>query len=134
MYNAQYINDYRESHNPRSSRNTREINWQKDLPSSWKDLAAIPISFDIFREYEVVADRTLGYDEDNEPCFCAYRYVLTGLCSDDDEILYEAPIHAESLTAWRLRDGRWLTFRNVVGNRESGTTHSFFAISESMPR
>lgn len=134
MQSALYIHGHRDSSPPHSTRNVHGIQWQLNLPFAWKDLVVSPISFDIFREYEMAADRVLGYDEDESPCYCAFRYVLTGLCSDDDEMVYEAPIHAESLNAWRLRDGRWLTFRNVVGNTESGSTHSFFAFSESMPR
>ncbi len=39
----------------------------------------------------MAADRICGRDAVNEPCFCAFRYVLTQLRSDDDEVYYEAP-------------------------------------------
>jgi hypothetical protein len=118
----------------RSTRDTQDVAWSGQLPSAWKDLVVAPISFDIFQEFEIVADRTLGYDEDHRACYCAARYVLSELRSDDDDVFYEEPVYVESLLAWRLRDERWLIFRKVIGNYGLGAAHSFFSFSDSLPR
>lgn len=110
------------------------IAWQQDLPSSLMALVVAPIRFKVAQEYEMAADRTKGYDQQNHPCYCAFRYVRTQLRSDDDEVFYEAPVYAEMLTSWKLEDERWLIFREVVGDFDRGLIHSHFALSETMPR
>jgi hypothetical protein len=112
----------------------RHIEWQRNLPVAWQPFVVEPVRVEIFQEYEISADRTLGYDRNHEPCYCAFRFVLTALKSDDGEFFYEAPDHAETLTAWCLRDGRWLVYREVVDHFEQGDVHSFFSFSDTMPR
>lgn len=80
------------------------------------------------------AHRVVGYDADGLPCYWAARYRLTELRSDDDDLFYEETVHAETLTAWRLRDERWLIHRTVYGDDGQGTTHRFFAFSDTMSR
>ena len=80
------------------------------------------------------AKRTVGYDEDDQPCYCAFHYVLTTLKSDDGELFYEAPEYAEALSSWRLRDERWLIYREVIANPSAGFVQKFFTLSDSMPR
>lgn len=118
----------------RSCRDADDVRWWQDLPADRRDLVVVPLRFDILREYEILADRTNGYDENDEACYCAYRFVLTTLRSDDDETFYEEPSYAESTVAWRLRDERWLIFRRVVGNVELGAEHCFYSFSNAMPR
>jgi hypothetical protein len=134
MRTSLYTNDSSEHWRSRSIRDAHDVPWRRKLPSAWKDLVVAPISFDIFQEFEIAADRTLGYDEDDQPCYCASRYVVSELRSDDDDVFYEEPVHAETLLAWRLRDERWLIFRKIVGNCGLGAAHSFFSFSDSMPR
>lgn len=134
MYQSQAILEANTSRRSRSLRECHGVSWKRLLPSSWAEFAVAPIQFDIFREFEIAADRTIGYDEEFEPCYCASRYVLTDLRSDDDDVFYEEPVYAEALAAWRLRDDRWLIFRKVVGNYASGAVQSFFSFSDSMPR
>lgn len=110
------------------------VAWQQGLPSPLAALVVAPVNFDIAHEYEVVAERTTGYDHHNDPCYRAFRYLSTELHSDDDELFYQAPIYAETLTSWRLEDKRWLIFREFVGDFEFGPIHSHFAVCESMPR
>lgn len=131
------IQTIRHSNNKRLHRSVRgadNVAWSQELPRSWKDLVVAPLSFDIFREYEIAADRTIGRDESNTPCYCASRYLVTDLQSDDDDEFYETAAYAESLTAWRLRDERWLIYRTVVGNDGMNCVQRFFTLSESMPR
>lgn len=73
----------------------------------------------------MLADRTLGYDEHEIPCYCAFRFMLTALKSDD-EVFYEMPDYAETQTAWRLRDARWLVYHELVANLEEGKVRRFF--------
>lgn len=110
------------------------IRWWQDLPVAWKALVAGPVRLEFFQEYEMLADRTLGYDEHEIPCYCAFRFMLTALKSDDDEVFYEMPDYAETQTAWRLRDARWLVYRELVANVEEGKVRRFFSISDAMPR
>ena len=118
----------------RSARGTEDADWKRHLPASWAGLVVSPITFDVFSDFEIAADRAVGYDEDSQPCYCAHRYVMTALRSDDDDAYYEAPVYGEWLSAWLLRDERWLIFRRVIGNYDSGGAHSFFSFSDSMPR
>lgn len=110
------------------------IDWQQDLPDAWLGQAVAPASFEVFVEYEMAADRTIGRDAQGAPCYCALRYVLTELRADDDDLFYEAPSYAESLLGWRLADGRWLVLRNIVADFDRGTVRSFLTFSASMPR
>lgn len=110
------------------------IRWSDDLPPILKDLVVLPIRFDVAREYEMLADHTLGRDASNEPCYCAFRFVLTQLCSDDDEVFYEVPAHAELLTSWRLLDERWLVCRTTVNDFDRGEFQTSLSLSDSMPR
>jgi hypothetical protein len=76
-----------------------ESAWSQNLPPAWKELVVAPVAFDVFREYEIAADRTVGRDEDAAPCYCTSRYLMTDLRSDDDDTFYEALSYAETLTA-----------------------------------
>lgn len=80
--------------------------WLRLLPSEWRDAVDAPLYFRRYREYEILAERTIGYDEDARPCFITHQFALTRLLSDDDEEFYESVTLAEEMTAWRLHDGR----------------------------
>lgn len=112
----------------------RDIRWRKNLPTAWQSLVAVPVRFDIFQEYEIPAERTVGHDVRDMACYCAFSFVLSALKSDDGEFFYETPAHAESLTAWQLRDGRWLIYREAVADFDQGTVHRFFSFSDLMPQ
>jgi hypothetical protein len=93
-----------------------------------------PVRFDVLQDYEIAADRTKGYDSAHRPCFCAFRYVLTQLRSDDDEVFYEAPVYSETLTSWRLPDDRWLVCHTTTGNADRGEVQTRLSLRDSMPR
>ncbi|NJA89530.1 hypothetical protein HCX48_09880 [Rhodocyclus tenuis] len=118
----------------RPARDTQDVRWQDDLPPAYKDLVIVPLRFEILHEYEILANRTNGYDENEQACYCAYRFVLTSLRSDDDEMFYEEPTYAETTVAWRMRDERWLIYRQIVGNYALGVAHRFYSLSNTMPR
>ena len=112
----------------------REPAWQKGLPAEWRVAAVEPFTFATFREYEIPASRTLGYDEEGQPCYYRHSYLLGELCSDDDEEFYEHIAYGEEVEAWRLRDERWLTWR--VEHEDGGcrVNRGFYGFSERMPR
>lgn len=107
-----------------------EWDWLKGLPVSWREVVVSPLAFRRFADYEASAQRIVGRDEDDQPCYCHYQYRLTEIRSDDDEDFYEETIHDEAGISWRLRDGRWLTYRRVGKD----TVQGFFSFSEEMPR
>jgi hypothetical protein len=78
-----------------------DVRWWQDLPAAWRDLVVVPVSFEVSREYEIAADRTQGHDEDSEPCYCTFRYALTELRSDEDDVFYEESLQAQRPTLFR---------------------------------
>lgn len=109
------------------------VAWMDELPADLAGLVEPPVSFAIQRDGMIVADRSLGLDANGEACFCAFRHVQTALRSEDDEIYYEAPVHVETVTAWRLPDHRWLTSHRVIGDPEQATEPEL-SLSRGMPR
>ena len=110
------------------------VAWMEELPSDLIGLVEAPVSFAVEQEYEIVADRSLGLDAEGQACFCAFRYVQTALRSDDDEIFYEAPVYAETVTAWRLPDNRLLASHKVIDRLGAGAVIPRLSLSRGMPR
>jgi hypothetical protein len=109
-----------------------DYNWKQGLPKEWQRLAIAPLAIERFRDYEVAAERLVGRDDDEQPCYCNSRFVVMETRSDDDEEFYQVVAYAEALTAWRLRDGRWLIYREIKRDGERG--NSFYSFGEAMPR
>lgn len=109
-----------------------DFDWKRDLPKEWQRLVVAPLSVERFRDYEMAAERFIGRDEDEAPCYYSSRFVVMETRSDDDEEFYQVAAYAESIKAWRLRDGRWLSHRLITREGERGS--SFYAFGESMPR
>ncbi|RTL54346.1 MAG: hypothetical protein EKK46_08360 [Rhodocyclaceae bacterium] len=105
--------------------------WRRHLPTEWHGAVTEPLGFRRFRDYEASAQRVVGVDENEQPCYCHYEYRLSEARSDDDEDFYEETLYLEIGISWRLRDGRWLTFRRIGGVADS---QGFFSFSEEMPR
>lgn len=112
---------------------TASANWEQHLPAGWRNAVEIPLYFNQYSEYEISAERCIGYDADDAPCFTAHRFQLTSLATDDDEEFYEVVSYSEELAAWRLRDERWLVFRQT-SSHNCGAGRSFYALSPDMPR
>ena len=127
-----------QSHQPRTTRccrkKDRDPEWQKALPAEWRTAAVSPLHFSTYREYEMPASRTLGYDEDGTPCYYHHVYILGALHSDDDEEFYETVAYGEEVEAWRLRDERWLIWRIVHEEERCSGNRGFYSFSEKMPR
>lgn len=109
------------------------IDWKTNLPAEWQGTVEVPLYFRHFSEYEINAQRCLGYDADDRPCFIAHSYELTRLTTDDDEEFYESVTYSENMAAWRLRDERWLVFRKI-GTGSGIQQRGFYALSPDMPR
>ncbi|MGV8891548.1 MAG: hypothetical protein ACOH2K_01070 [Burkholderiaceae bacterium] len=106
--------------------------WQQALPSEWQAAAVVPIRFATYREYEMLAARSLGYDAQGNPCYCRQAFVLDTLRSDDDEEFYEVIAYGEEIQAWRLHDTRWLIWR--IEYREDGRSkRDCYRFSDCMP-
>lgn len=103
------------------------IRWNEDLPTKWQAQIVAPLYFDHYIEYEIAAERIIGRDEDDAACFCTFSYVQA-------EAGPEYRTWAETLKAWRLRDGRWLTYRVVVRNGQLARGRGFYTLGNSMPR
>jgi hypothetical protein len=107
--------------------------WKEHLPENWMDAIDPPLYFEQYSEYEMPAERSVGYDCDDRPCFTAHQFMLTSLASDDDEEFYEIISYSEQMSAWRMRDERWLIFR-IITTGNGSPPKGFYAISPEMPR
>ncbi|THF56894.1 hypothetical protein [Pseudothauera rhizosphaerae] len=108
--------------------------WREGLPVAWRDQVVAPLDFEIHRDEELAAQRVFGRDADGTPCYYAHAWTMSEPCSDDDEEFYLVATAGESVTAWRLRDERWLVRRVVMGNERCVAPQPFYVFSESMPR
>jgi len=112
--------------------------WRALLPKDWMGLVMEPIGFKRFRDYEILSERVLGYEDAEEggdqPCYCEHYFVLTDIRSDDDESYYLAPSYWEHLVSWKLIDGRWLIHRRISCSDDCQQHQSFFSFAEEMPR
>jgi hypothetical protein len=104
------------------------VDWGERLPQLWRSLTVAPLWVDVNRDQEAGAERWMGYDEEEQPCYCRYRFQLP-VGSLIGEQLYR-----EDLAAWRMRDGRWLIHRVITSQADGVTSYAFYAFSESMPR
>jgi len=111
----------------------QENDWRKYLPAEWSDAVDIPLYFERHVEYEIRAGRLLGYDAEHRTCFTSHHFQLTYPASDDDEEFYEIVTYTEEMSAWRLRDERWLVFR-LIGTGDCQTPRGFYVLSPEMPR
>lgn len=117
-----------------SRRSETAIRWNEGLPAEWQEQVVAPLYFDHYMDYVVTAARILGRDEDDNACYCAHSYVLEESRGPEMPAGFRTVAYAESLRAWRLRDGRWLIHRVVVRDGELDKAHGFFSLAESMPR
>ena len=128
-------NNHTETAHGRSDFNRGDVDWTRQLPARWRELAVTPVRFDRFHDYEIAAERTIGYDEGEAPCYCAYSVLLTDTRSDDDEEFYTVAVYAESVTSWCLRDGRWL-IHHLIAHDDAADRQArgFYSLGEAMPR
>lgn len=114
-------------------RPTEAINWREGLPREWADQVVAPLYFDHYMDYQIAAARILGRDEDEQICYCAHSFVLESSAACGAHRQAAIMTYAESLRAWRLRDGRWLTYRIVVAPGATNKPRGFFSLSNTRP-
>lgn len=128
-----YITEYDDGSSRRSKRASHlglKVDWAARLPAFWRGLTIGPLWVDVNRDEGTGAERWMGYDEEEQPCFCRYRFqVPIGFIDSGVESHY-----SEDLAAWRLRDGRWLIHRVINSLGEGKAAYAFYAFSERMPR
>lgn len=118
----------------RASHLGREVDWSARLPLLWRSLTIGPLWVDVNRDLDVGAERWVGYDEEEQPCYCRYCFqidigsVAGGVPSGRE------PGYREDLAAWRMRDGRWLIHRVIHCHADDRQSYAFYAFSERMPR
>lgn len=134
MRNALYTKTPNASHGGCPLHAGPAVAWQDHLPAPLQNLVVPPVSFQVHADYEMLADHTDGCDAANQPCFCEFHFVVTELRSDDDEIFFEAPVYAETLTSWRLLDERWLVCRTTIDRLKPGGAATRFSVASAMPR
>lgn len=108
--------------------------WQEHLPQEWRELVIAPLDLRRYQDYEMAADRVVGYDADDKPCYTSHRFSLTEPRSDDGEEFYTVLAYGEELAAWRLRDERWLVWREIHADEDCQSARSFYTLAQGMPR
>jgi len=132
-----YISEYDDESQKRVKRAShlgREVNWAERVPQLWRGLTIGPLWVDVNRDADAGAERWVGYDEEEAPCYCRYRFQVDIGSLAGDALRQGRPGYSEDLAAWRMRDGRWLIHRIINCHADAGTSYAFYAFSESMPR
>jgi hypothetical protein len=111
-----------------------DTRWQAHLPADWRDLAEPPWEFRQYRDETLAAVRVVGVDMEGQPCYVAYRVDFIEPRSDDDEVFYAVVTYGEELAAWRLRDERWLIWREIRTEENQEDARSFYSLAQEMPR
>lgn len=109
------------------------VAWRQHLPAEWRDSVIEAFDFTEYREYEMAAKRGFGYDVDGEACYYTHHYLLDQSRSDDDEDFYHVVAYGEMLHAWRLRDERWLIYREVWTHADSAPNRGFYSFADKAP-
>ena len=111
-----------------------ETYWRARLPPEWLSMVVSPLTLHRHREYEALAERVFGEDEDGRRCFYEHVFVLVDGRSDNDEDYYSVLTYGESVRAWRLRDERWLIHRVIRTDEAERAALGFYSFSEQCPR
>ena len=98
-------------------------NWRGYLPDAWADRVEAPLWVEEFQEYQLDAQRWVGYDADEQPCYTAHHHALPA----QDASRRGGGVF-RMLAAWRLRDERWLVFR-LIGAGGSAPPRGFYVFS-----
>jgi hypothetical protein len=125
------------SQRSRSRSGREDPGWQTHLPPEWRAQVDAPLEVHRYQDYEMAAERVIGYDADEKPCYTAYRFSLLEPRSDDGREFYTVLTYGEELAAWRLHDERWLVWRKIHARgerRENDQARSFYCLAQEMPR
>jgi hypothetical protein len=84
--------------------------WMEAVPAEFAAEVVPPVRIDTFADTPAHSEKSHGYDSANERCFYRHTYAVTAERFDDDDNLLEVVTYFETARAWRLKDGRWLTY------------------------
>lgn len=115
-------------------RDSRRCRWQDGLPERWKDCVVVPAFFWHHRDYEIQAERIVGYEDEDQPCYCEYRIDFERAKASGPAPAAEVPQYWEHVSAWRLRDGHWLMLKRLYFGATPAQEQAFFCLSAGMPR
>jgi hypothetical protein len=134
----QGYNDQPARRGKRAAHLAHELAWSQRLPAAWRDQVVTPLWVKVQRDQASGAERWLGFDEEDAPCFvrqCFSIPVGDDVGGEVGLLPAQAVAHGEDLMAWQMRDGRWLIHRIIVSQAHARPrNYSFYAFSESMPR
>lgn len=105
-----------------------DVNWAARVPVLWRSLTIGPLWIDVYRDKDTQAERWIGYDEEEQPCFCRHAFQL------DIGALAGKAGYMEDLMAWRMRDDRWLIHRIIKCHADGRRSYAFYSFAETMPR
>jgi len=92
----------------------------------WRSLTIGPLWVNVNRDEDAAAERWMGYDEEDQPCYCRYLFRVP------IDSLAEGGLYKEDLAAWRMRDGRWLIHRVITCHSDGRAAYAFYTFSESL--
>jgi len=84
--------------------------WMKSLPSEFAVKVVPPVKLETFADPLARSEKSHGYDSANERCFYQHAYAVTTERFDEDDNFLEVVTYFEKARAWRMKDGRWLTY------------------------
>lgn len=84
--------------------------WMESLPAEFAVEVVPPVKLETFTDPLARSEKSRGYDSADERCFYQHAYVVTAEHFDDDDNFLEVVTYFEKARAWRLKDGRWLTY------------------------
>ena len=107
--------------------------WKAGLPRRWLGGVIVPAYFVRYREYEIRAERIVGFEYEDQPCYCEHRVDFGGL-EPGTAAAGGAPQYWEHSSAWRLVDGHWLILKRLRSGSDVAQVQEFFCLAEQMPR
>jgi hypothetical protein len=82
--------------------------WAEQLKGEVARLVEAPVRFERHEDRSVPASKVIGYDARGERCYYRHQYVMREERFDEDDLPMRVETWHEEVTAWRMRDSRWL--------------------------
>ncbi len=87
------------------------LQWNADLPESYRDNAIIPVNFEHHADIDARARKEVGFDKAGRRCFYRHEFTLVEDRFNADEFPIQVDVYWERVVAWRLASGRWLKLK-----------------------
>ena len=105
-------------------------------PANWPIPLCRPVRIESHRDAPAHASKDLGFDEEGRRCYYRHAFTLYEDRFDAVEWPEQVAVYRETLEAWRLIDGRWLSRRSRC-ERPQACPHvqiaGHFEFSETCP-